>query len=88
MGIKKCLAGMSLVWKKASWLRREDGRHDDLNQLSRSRTRGREDDDVQDGHVREEDADEECAQRGGYHRGVHAPRRWLLENTRSARARR
>ena len=44
--------------------------------------------DVQDGHVTEENADEQRTDRGGYRRAVHAPRRWLLENTRFARARR
>lgn len=44
--------------------------------------------DIQNAHVREEDADSQRAERGGYRRGVHAPRWWLPKNTRSARARR
>ena len=43
---------------------------------------------VQDGHVREEEADEQRADRGGYHSAIDAPRRRLLEDTRSASARR
>jgi hypothetical protein len=39
-------------------------------------------DDVQDGHVTEEDTNEQRTDRSGYHGAVHAPRRWLLEYTR------
>ena len=41
---------------------------------------------VQDGNVREEDANDQSANCGGYHGAIHAPRRRLLENTRTARA--
>jgi hypothetical protein len=42
---------------------------------------GEREEDVQDGHVTEEYAYEQRADRCGYHGGVHAPRRGLLENT-------
>lgn len=43
---------------------------------------------MEDGYVTEENAYEQRADRGGYDGAVHAPRRWLLEDTRSSRARR
>ena len=33
---------------------------------------------VQDGNIREEDADEQRTERGGDRRRVYLPRRWLL----------
>jgi hypothetical protein len=47
-----------------------------------------EKDDVQDGYVAEENAYKQRTDRGGYHGTVHAPRRWLLEDTWPSRARR
>jgi hypothetical protein len=44
--------------------------------------------DAQDGYVTEENAYEQRAYCGGYHGAVHAPRRWLLEDTRPSGARR
>ena len=43
---------------------------------------------VQDGYVTEENAYEQRADRGRYHGAVHAPCRWLVEDTRPSRARR
>ncbi len=56
-------------------------------QLPRQEREEREND-VQDGHVTEENAYEQRADRGRYRSAVHAPCRWLLEDTRSSRPRR
>lgn len=53
-----------------------------------ARRREEKDNDVQDGYVTEENAYKQRADRGGYHGAVHAPRRWLLEDTRPSSARR
>ncbi len=52
------------------------------------RKRRKREKDVQDGHITEENAYEQRADRGGYYSAVHAPRWWLLENTRPSRTRR
>jgi hypothetical protein len=86
MGIKKCLAGMLLVWK-TRWLK---GRQNGANpRQTHPRTKnGGEESDVQDGYVREEEADEQRTERCRYCGAVDSPRRWLLEDTRSASPRR
>jgi hypothetical protein len=53
-----------------------------------ARKRKEKENGVQDGYVTEENAYEQRADRGGYHGAVHAPRRWLLEDTRPSSARR
>lgn len=80
MGIKKCLAGILLVWK-ALWLSEAQT----LVRIIKKEVWGS---DAQGGHIREEDADEQRAERGGYRGAVHSPSRWLLEDTGPAGARR
>ena len=52
------------------------------------RERGRRERSAQSRNVAEEDPNGQCAERRGDRGAVYAPRRWLLEDTRPARARR
>jgi hypothetical protein len=82
--MKKCFAGILLVWKTV-WLR--GGKKGAISRQFCEKERKERESDVQDGNVREEDADEQRAEPRGDSSRISAPRRWLLENTAATRTR-
>ncbi len=80
--MKKCFAGIFLVWKTV-WLR--GGKKGAISRQLCENERKERESDVQDGNVREEDADEQRAETCGDSSRVSAPRRRLLEYTGQTR---